>query len=129
MLEVFIDDFISLIVPSSQSQLDHVATATIMGIHYVLPPDDIDANDPISKKKLKKGDKAWAATTEFLGLMFDGEHKTEWLASNMAPLVPAFHLMHSSSHFPNFSTHSLKYHQERDCSIKFLASPRVCLHS
>jgi hypothetical protein len=52
MLEVYVDDFGSLVIPTSQAQLRHVADAIMEGIHNVFPPDEDDGNDPISKKKL-----------------------------------------------------------------------------
>jgi hypothetical protein len=81
MLEVFVDDFIGLVIPASREQLDHVASAMMHGIHDVFPPDpDCDA-DPISNKKLRKGDAEWANVKEILGMTFDGTNKTIWLAT------------------------------------------------
>ncbi len=54
MLEVYVDDFFSLVIPTSQAQLRHIANAIIKGIHDVFPPDDDNGNDLISKKKLLK---------------------------------------------------------------------------
>jgi len=33
MIKVYVDDFMSLVIPVSQSQLKHVAAAVMMGIH------------------------------------------------------------------------------------------------
>ncbi len=38
MLEVYVDDFISLVIPMSQAQLRHIAYAIMEGIHNVSPP-------------------------------------------------------------------------------------------
>jgi hypothetical protein len=54
MVEVYVDDFMSLVNPVSQEQLQHVATAVMTGIHDVFPEDAVDSNDPISEKKLIK---------------------------------------------------------------------------
>ena len=81
MLEVFVDDFIGLVIPASREQLDHVASATMHGIHDVFPPEEDCDNDPISNKKLRKGDAEWANVKEVLGMTFDGVNKTIWLAS------------------------------------------------
>ncbi len=35
VLEVYVDDFMSLVVPTSYEQLQHVATAVMRGIHDV----------------------------------------------------------------------------------------------
>jgi hypothetical protein len=53
-LEVYVDDFMfmSIVVPTSQEQLDHVAMTIMTGIHDVFPADIVDSNDLISKKKL-----------------------------------------------------------------------------
>jgi hypothetical protein len=45
----------SIVIPTSKAQLDHVANAIMRGIHDVFPADIIDSNDPISEKKLKNG--------------------------------------------------------------------------
>ena len=37
MVEVYIDNFMSLVIPVSQEQLWHVATAVMTGIHGVFP--------------------------------------------------------------------------------------------
>jgi hypothetical protein len=54
LLEVYVDDYISLIIPTSCEQLHHVSTSTMMGIHDVFPADEDDTDDPISEKKLQK---------------------------------------------------------------------------
>ncbi len=57
MVEVYVDNFMSIVIPVSWEQkLRHVANAIIHGIHDVIPPDAEDSNDPISEKKLKKGE-------------------------------------------------------------------------
>ena len=74
------DDFIDLVIPVCQQDLDHMAVATMTGIHDVFPPSASAATDPISEKKLKRGDGAWANVKEILGMTFDGNDKTIWLA-------------------------------------------------
>jgi hypothetical protein len=54
-LQVYVDNFMSIVIPTSREQLEHVATAIMTGIHDVFPADIIDSNDLISKKKLLKG--------------------------------------------------------------------------
>ncbi len=46
------------------------------------PPDDIDDGDPISLRKLKKLDAAWAHVKDILSLTFNGVDKTVWLADD-----------------------------------------------
>jgi hypothetical protein len=80
IMEVYMDDFIDIAIPTSQRDLDHLATATMSGIHDVFPPADTPAEDPISERKLKKLDGAWANVKEILGMTFDGVAKTIWLS-------------------------------------------------
>ncbi len=50
LLEVYVDDFVSLVIPTSHKQLCHVSTGTMTGIHDVFPADENDANDPILER-------------------------------------------------------------------------------
>ncbi len=56
LLEVYVDDFMSLVIPTAETQLCHVANAVMYGIHNVFPDKDDEGEDPISLKKLKNGD-------------------------------------------------------------------------
>jgi hypothetical protein len=55
-VEVYVDDFMSIVIPTSKAQLDHVANPIMRGIHDVFPANIVDSNGPISEKKLKKGE-------------------------------------------------------------------------
>jgi hypothetical protein len=79
MVEVYIDDFMSLVIPISQEQLRHVATAVMTGIHDMFPPDNDDSNDPISKNKMIKEEGQYSNRKTLLGFDFDGSAKTMWL--------------------------------------------------
>jgi hypothetical protein len=74
-----VDDFMSLVIPISQEQLQHVATAVMTGIHDVFSPDNDDSNDPISKKKMIKEEGHYPNRKTLLGFDFDGSAKTMWL--------------------------------------------------
>jgi hypothetical protein len=74
--DVYVDDFLALAIGLSQEQLQHVADAVLHGIHDVFPVDEVDENDPISLKKLKKQDGEWALQKDMLGFTFDGKNKT-----------------------------------------------------
>jgi hypothetical protein len=78
-LEVYVDDFISIVIPASQDQLRHVANAIMESIHDIFPPDNNNANDPISEKKLLKRDGQFDILKTLLGFEFDGVGKTLWL--------------------------------------------------
>ena len=47
MVEVYVDDFMSMVIPVTRQQLDHTATAVMTGIHDVFPADADDDEDPI----------------------------------------------------------------------------------
>jgi hypothetical protein len=79
MVEVYVDDFMSLVIPVSWEQLCHVANAIMHGIHDVFPPDAKVSNDPISEKKLNKGEGRYETQKMLLGFDLDGEGKTMWL--------------------------------------------------
>ena len=79
LVEVFVDDFMSLAIATSKEQLVHVGTGTMMGIHDVFPPCDIKHEDPVSEKKMEKGDSKFDTQKTLLGFDFDGESKTIWL--------------------------------------------------
>ncbi len=78
-LEVYIDEFMSIVIPTSRDQLEHVATAIMMGIHDVFPTNITDSEDPISEKKLLKGEGEYSLIKTLLGFEFDRKQKTMWL--------------------------------------------------
>ena len=79
LVECYVDDYISIAIPTSQQQLEHVANAVMTGIHDVFPPNEDDEEDPISLKKLKKFEAMWLLYKDILGFTFDGLEKTIWL--------------------------------------------------
>jgi hypothetical protein len=76
LLQVYIDNFVSLVIPTSRDQLHHVSTGTMTRIHDVFLAGDNNFNDPISEKKLKQLDGEYATTKTILGFEFDGLAKT-----------------------------------------------------
>ena len=79
MVEVYVDDFMSIVIPVTQDQLEHVATAIMTGIHDVFPADEDNSNDPVSEKKLKQREGEYDVRKTLLGFDFDGINKTMWL--------------------------------------------------
>ncbi len=79
MLEVYVNDFISLVIPTAQEHLGHVANTILEGIHNVFPPDSNDDNDPILQQKLRKDEGRYMLLKALLGFKFDGNAKTLWL--------------------------------------------------
>jgi hypothetical protein len=49
-LEVYVDDFMSIIIPTTREQLENVAAAVMTGIHDVFPANIVDGDDPILEK-------------------------------------------------------------------------------
>ncbi len=80
MVEVYVDDFMSLVIPISKAQLLHTASAVMSGIHDMfLANDEDDGDDPISEKKLKKQEGQYSTIKTLLAFDFDGINKTMWL--------------------------------------------------
>jgi hypothetical protein len=79
MVEVYADEFMSLVIPVSRDQLQHVATAVMTGIHDAFPLDNDDSNHPISETKLIKNEGQYSTWKTLLGFDFDGSAKTMWL--------------------------------------------------
>jgi hypothetical protein len=91
-LEVYVDEFMSIVNPTSREQLEHVATMIMTSIHKVFPADVDDSNDPISEKKLLKGEGQYSLCKMLLGSNFDGQQKTMWLEEEKrAKLITILH--------------------------------------
>jgi hypothetical protein len=74
MIEVYVDDFMSLVIPVSQLQLVHTAAAVMTGIHDVFSANNDDnGDDHISEKKLKKLEGQYSTIKTLLGFDFDGK--------------------------------------------------------
>jgi hypothetical protein len=67
MVEVYVNNFMSLVIPVSQEQIRHVPSAVMMGIHDVFLPDTNDSNNPISNKKLLKNKGQYSTLKTLLG--------------------------------------------------------------
>eukprot|EP00956_Cyclotella_meneghiniana_P042622 scaffold248725_cov109-Cyclotella_meneghiniana.AAC.1 len=80
-LDVYVDDYLAMAIATSQEQIEHVANAVMTGVHDVFPADNNDENDPLSLKKLKKGEGEMSLFKEMLGFDFDGDKKTMQLES------------------------------------------------
>ncbi len=71
-LKVYVDGFMSIVIPTLRDQLEHVTTAVMTGIHYVFPADITDSEDSILVKKLLKGEGQYSLIKTLLGFEFDG---------------------------------------------------------
>jgi hypothetical protein len=76
MVEVYVGDFMSLVIQVSWEQPRYVAAAIMTGIHDVFPPDANNSNDPISEKKLRAQEGLYLMCKTLLGFDFDGAAKT-----------------------------------------------------
>ncbi len=79
VVEVYVDDFIAAIIPTTREQITHIARSILHGIHDVFPACTDNDRDPILTKKLKKGEGTFHTKKCILGFEFDGDEKTIWL--------------------------------------------------
>jgi hypothetical protein len=116
MLEVYMDDYVGLAIPSSREQLQHYSDAVMYGIHDVFPPDDNDEEDPISLKKLFKKDGSWALVKDILGLTFDGDNKTVWLENDKRDAILT--ILNSWIRHSKHRQYGIPFHQFRSVISK-----------
>ena len=79
LVEVFVDDFIGVTNDTGFENLQKISRAMIHGIHSIFPPPDISGHngaDPVSEKKLEKGEGTWSHTKEVLGWILNGKDFT-----------------------------------------------------
>jgi hypothetical protein len=79
LFEVFVDDFVGVTNNTTTTHLTHISRAMINGIHSIFPPPEVTTHsggDPISKKKLDKGEGVWSHCKEILGWDLDGKNFT-----------------------------------------------------
>ena len=82
LIEVFMDDFIAATNNVDTDHLRHTARAMLHAIHSVFPPPDVTGHpggDPVSIKKILKGEGKWEHLKEVLGWMIDGVNYTIYL--------------------------------------------------
>jgi hypothetical protein len=79
LLEVYMDDFIACIIPTTIKQVEHVTRGILHGIHDVFPPSNDNTTDPILYNKLRKGKGTFKTNKCILGFEFDDKEKTIWL--------------------------------------------------
>jgi hypothetical protein len=89
-VEVYVDDFIGL---TNQLELEHlqkISRAILHGIHSIFPPTNItnhNGGDPVSEKKMSKGEGTWSFKKEILGWTFDGEAFTVFLPQDKSKRI------------------------------------------
>jgi hypothetical protein len=79
LVEVYVNDFMLLIIPATKEEMLHVTTAVMTGIHGVFPEAADDNNDPILLKNMKKGEIELSTRKMLLGFNFGSNKKMLWL--------------------------------------------------
>ncbi len=69
LIEVYVDDFMALVIPTSIKEVTHVGRAVMHGIHDIFPEHINNANNPIAKNKLLKSKGQMSTTKMLLGLI------------------------------------------------------------
>jgi hypothetical protein len=79
LLKVYVYNFMLLIIPATKEEMVHLATAVMTGIYDMFPEAKDNNKDPISLKKMKRGESQLSTRKMLLGFDFDGNKKTLWL--------------------------------------------------
>ena len=70
--EGHVNDYISLVIPRSKKDLNHMTNTTMHGMHSMFLASTVDSDDPILEKKTKKKDGQWKVKKGILGWTFEG---------------------------------------------------------
>ena len=86
---IYVDDFISTAIQDANNTfLARISWIILHNIHSVFPPPSITwhegGKDPVSKKKLDKGDATWSPHKEILGFKVDSTQQTIRLPEDKA---------------------------------------------
>ena len=77
LIEAYIDDFIAAARAKSPEELKHISRAILHAIHDVFPENvHSEGDQPVSIKKMEKGEAQWNVLKEVLGWICDGKEKT-----------------------------------------------------
>ncbi len=92
ILEVYVNNYISCIVPTSRKQIEQVARGILHRLHDAFPPGTDDSKDLLLAKKLCEGDGTFETNKCLLGFDFDSVNKTIWLEEKkQAALLTTIH--------------------------------------
>jgi hypothetical protein len=91
-IKVYVDDYIlGVLEDRNLTLVKRVAGAALYGIHSVFPPPRITGHeggkDPISEKKLSKGDAKFQEGKIILGFLFNGTYRTVQLPTEKADRI------------------------------------------
>ena len=77
MIKAYIDDFIAAARAKSPEELKHISRAILHAIHDVFPENvHSEGDQPVSIRKMEKGEAQWNVLKEVLGWICDGKEKT-----------------------------------------------------
>ncbi len=82
LIEVYVDNFMALIIPTSKEEVTYVGRAVIHGIHDVFPEHKNDMTDPIAKNNLFKGKGQMFTTKTLLGISTARTKQCGWRQQN-----------------------------------------------
>lgn len=89
-IEVYVDDFI-LMSQEDRSGLQRLTRATLHGIESIFPPISVtqhqNGREPISEKKVNKGEAHWLVEKEVLGWLLQGANRTIELPEKKAQAI------------------------------------------
>jgi hypothetical protein len=91
---MYVDNYTAAAVENAKGRLlGRVACSALHGIHLTFPPLVVTGHhggkDPISLKKLQKGDAQWNHEKEILGFLVNGLDRTVWISNKKASSIIA----------------------------------------
>jgi hypothetical protein len=116
LIEVYVDNFMAIVISTTQHNVTHVCQGVMHGIHDIFPADDNDVNNPISKNKLLKGEGTMSTTKTILGFNFNRVEKTMWLES--ATRDQLLTILHSWIRTSKRSTHGIPFKEFKSVLAK-----------
>ena len=89
---VYVDDCVlGVVVNDDRTMIRRVSRATLHAIHSIFPPPEVSGHkggkDPISRKKLEKGDAHFDIEKEILGFLINGADRTVRLSEPEAKSI------------------------------------------
>ena len=80
LLQVFVDDSIITTQADLPEDLNELSRTALAALYSVFPPrresGHVNGRDPVSEKKMNKGDGRWSHLKVILGFIFDGQRRS-----------------------------------------------------
>jgi hypothetical protein len=91
-IQVFVDDFVlALVQTPDEALIPQLSRAALIGIHSIFPPPELSGHtggkDPVSEKKLAKGDARFTVEKVVLGFLLNGRDRTIRLPQEKADKI------------------------------------------